>query len=79
MSLVKHAGAAEQRLAELVDTKVSWRGASEDVRVAYRWWTECAMRDRAIAFALYRAALDHEQYAASIHADSAERVRAFES
>jgi hypothetical protein len=79
MSLVKHATAAERRLADVVDSKVSWRGASDDVRAAYRWWSECAIRDRAVAFALYRVALDHEQHAAGIHSVSAERVHALVS
>jgi hypothetical protein len=59
-----------------VDSWVSWREASEDVRVAYRRWSECARPQRALAFACYRAALDREQHAASIHSDWAERVRA---
>jgi hypothetical protein len=75
MSLVKNATAG-RRLAELRDSEVSWREASEDVRAAYRWWRECPVRDRALAFELYRATLDHEQHAASIHSDSAQRVRA---
>jgi hypothetical protein len=79
MSLVRNAVAAERRLAELVDSQMSWRDASEDVRDAYRWWRQCATRDRALAFELYRVALDREQHAASINADSAERVRAIRS
>jgi hypothetical protein len=79
MSLVKNATAAERRLAELVDSQLSWREASEDVRAAYRWWSECPIRDRALAFELYRVALDHEQHAAGIHSDSAERVHALVS
>jgi hypothetical protein len=79
MSLVKNATAAGRRLAELRDSEVSWREASEDVRAAYRWWRECALRDRALAFELYRAALDHEQRAARIQSDSARRVRAVRS
>jgi len=75
MSLVKSAAPAGRSLAELRDSQVSWREASEDVGAAYRWWRECALRDRALAFELYRAALDHEQRAASIHSDSARRVR----
>jgi hypothetical protein len=59
-----------------VDSWVSWREASEDVRAAYRWWSECARSQRAVAFAVYLAALDREQLAASIHSDWAERVRA---
>jgi hypothetical protein len=71
--------AAKQRSAladAFVDSWVSWREASEDVRAAYRSWSECARPQRALAFAGYRAALDREQHAACIHADWAERVRA---
>jgi hypothetical protein len=59
-----------------VDSWVSWREASEDVRTAYRSWSECARPQRALAFASYRAALDREQQAASIHSDWAQRVSA---
>ena len=71
--------ATERRSAladAFVDSWVSWREAREDVRTAYRWWSECARPQRARAFADYRAALDREQHAASIHSDCAERVRA---
>ena len=60
-----------------VDSSVAWRDASEDVRIAYRWWRECTRPQRPLAFAGYRAALDREEQAASIHSDWAERVRAF--
>jgi hypothetical protein len=59
-----------------VDSWVAWREATEDVRTAYRWWSECARPHRALAFAGYRAALDREQHAANIHSDWAERIRA---
>jgi hypothetical protein len=59
-----------------VESWVSWREASDDVRIAYRWWSECARPQRALAFAGYRAALDREQHAASIHSDWTERVGA---
>jgi len=58
----------------LVDSWVSWRQASEDVHTAYRWWSECARPERALAFAGYRAALDREQQAASVLSDWAELV-----
>jgi hypothetical protein len=65
-------------LAEaFIDSWVSWREASEHVRTAYRLWSECAWRERALAFAGYRAALEREEHAASIHSRSAERIRAF--
>ena len=79
MSLVKKATAAERGLADLLDSKMCWLEASEDVRAAYRWWSECPVRDRAVAFALYLVALDHEQHAAGIHSVSAERVHALVS
>jgi hypothetical protein len=78
-SQVQPLGATERRPAladAFVDSWVSWREASEDVRTAYRWWSECARPERALAFAGYRAALDREQQAASIHWDWAERVQA---
>jgi hypothetical protein len=72
--------AAEGRRSALadafVDSWVSWRESCEEVRNAYRWWTECPRPQRALAFAGYRAALDREQHAASIHSDWAERIRA---
>ena len=79
MSLIKKAIAAERGLTDLLDSEICWREASEDVRAAYRWWSECPIRDRAVAFALYRVALDNEQHAAGIHADSVERVHALVS
>jgi hypothetical protein len=73
--------ATERRSAladAFVDSWVDWREATEDVRAAYRWWSECARPQRALAFAGYRAALDREQHAASIHSDRAERIRALD-
>ena len=72
-----HATERRSALADgFVDSWVSWREASEDVRAAYRWWSDCARPQRALAFAGYRAALDREQHAASVHSDWAQRVRA---
>ena len=59
-----------------VDSWVSWREASEDVRSAYRLWNESPVRHRGLAFELYRIAVDREQHAASIHSHWAQRVRA---
>jgi hypothetical protein len=75
----QHAHAATEPLSALtnafLESWVSWRESCEDVRGAYRSWTECARSQRFLAFADYRAALDREQLAASIHADAARRVR----
>jgi hypothetical protein len=78
MSLVKKAAAVERpRLElELLDRWLAWREASADVRAAYRWWSDCAIRHRVLAFELYRVALDRERYAASILSDLVERVPA---
>jgi hypothetical protein len=68
MSLVKKAAAPDRPLPEFepLDSCASWREASGHVRTAYRWWSECAIRHRALAFAIYRVALDRERDAASI-------------
>jgi hypothetical protein len=78
-SQVQLRGAAARRSAladAFVESWLVWREASADVRTAYRRWSESARPQRALAFAGYRAALDREQHAASIHSDWAERVRA---
>jgi hypothetical protein len=73
-------GVATKRRSALadafVDSWVSWREASEDVRTAYRLWSECAWPERALAFTGYRAAVEREEHAASVHSRSAERIRA---
>jgi hypothetical protein len=78
VSLVKKATAVErpQPEIELLDRWLAWREASADVRTAYRRWSECAIRHRAVAFALYRVALDRERYAANTLSDLVERVPA---
>ena len=77
----RDARAATERRSRLTDafleSWVSWREACEDVRRAYRSWSTCARPQRALAFAGYRAALDREQVAASVHADAARRIRVF--
>jgi len=83
MSWVTRAAHKQRRAAAMrpsalgdafVDSWVSWREASEDVRTAYRCWSECAIRHRDLAFAVYRAALDREEHTASIHSYWAERA-----
>jgi hypothetical protein len=53
-----------------------WREACEDVRTAYRRWADCKPQERGLGFAIYRAALEREEHAASIHSDLAERLGA---
>ena len=78
MSVVRKAIASERPLPELelLESWLSWREASEDVRLAYRWWSECATRHRGVGFEMYRVALDRERAAAGILSDWVERIGA---
>jgi hypothetical protein len=62
---------------EFLESYVCWREASEDVRNAYRRWADCQPQERGLGFATYRAALEREERAASIHSEWAERLGAF--
>ncbi len=68
------------RRSALVDeffvSYLRWREACEDVRSSYRRWAECKQHQRGLGFAIYHAALEREEHAASIHSDSAERLGA---
>jgi hypothetical protein len=61
---------------EFLESYVCWREACDDVRTAYRRWQACEPQQRGQGFATYRAALEREDYAASIHSASAERLGA---
>jgi len=61
---------------EFVESYVCWREACEDVRSAYRRWADCQPHQRDLGFATYRAALEREERAASIHSDWVKRLRA---
>jgi hypothetical protein len=61
---------------EFLESYVCWKEACEDVRTAYRRWTDCQPQERDLGFATYRAALEREELAASIHSDWAERLGA---
>jgi hypothetical protein len=50
---------------EAMDGYVSWREESAAVEKAYRTWLSAGREDRALAFAVYAAALDREERAAS--------------
>jgi hypothetical protein len=62
--------------SEFLASWARWRVACDDLRSAYSWWARCLKPQRALAFANYRAALDWEEHAARVHADSAERLHA---
>jgi hypothetical protein len=59
---------------EFLESYVSWREASEDVRTAHEHWVKCETHRRRVAFESYRAALDWEEHAARVHAGWTERL-----
>ena len=61
---------------EFIASYVCWREACEDVRTAYRRWTSCDEGQRGLGFAAYRAALEREEHASSIHSLWAQRLSA---
>jgi len=61
---------------EFIESYVCWREACEDVRTAYRRWTNCKQGERGLGFAAYRAALEREEHASSVHSVWAQRLSA---
>jgi hypothetical protein len=59
---------------EFVESYVHWREAAAAARDAYEHWTGANHGQRALAFAVYRAALDGEELAARAHRDCSERI-----
>ncbi len=59
---------------EFFDSYLRWREASEDLRTAYEEWGSCEPSQRIFRFEAYRAALDREERAASVHSHLAERL-----
>lgn len=59
---------------ELVDAYVEWREECLVLAGAYERWSSEANRDRRLAFAAYRAALDREQQACSVYESRCNRV-----
>jgi hypothetical protein len=59
-----------------LDSYVWWREACDDVRTAYRSWSESKPPQRGLRFATYQAALDREEVAARVHSHWAERLGA---
>jgi hypothetical protein len=63
------------RLAdEFIESYVCWREACEDVSDAYRHWAACNPHQRDLGFATYRAALEREERAASVHSEWTEQL-----
>jgi hypothetical protein len=59
---------AEKTLADdMIDAYVDWREESDAVWLAYDGWTSAPTADAAVAFAVYRAALDREERAAEVY------------
>ena len=62
----------EPRLADdFVERYLCWREECAAVAIAYGCWRGAPQRDRTLAFAAYRAALDREEHAARVFRDSA--------
>jgi hypothetical protein len=59
------AGEDLEHLDALMDSYLGWRAAARAVSESYREWGRAGRRDRAVAFARYAAALDHEEAAAA--------------
>lgn len=47
-----------------LESYVHWREASDAVRAAYELWRDAQQRERRLAYAAYRAALDREEHSA---------------
>jgi hypothetical protein len=61
---------------EYLESYVHWRAACQELRTAYERWANCAPAQRVLAFSGYRAALDHEESAALVHSQLAQRLSA---
>jgi|HubBroStandDraft_3_1064219.scaffolds.fasta_scaffold2098007_1 hypothetical protein len=60
----------------LIELYCDWRSQCWNVRAAYAQFTAATARDRTVAYAAYRAALDREESAAGVYAQQLARVRA---
>jgi hypothetical protein len=65
---------AAWRADAFLENYVCWREASEAARAAYERWRGGERRDRSLAFAAYKAALDQEEHAAIAFHESTELV-----
>jgi hypothetical protein len=62
---------------EVIGRYVAWREKSETVRAGYVAWCSGAEAERTIRFAVYNLAVDREEWAAGLYAESIERLRRF--
>ena len=69
-----HNSLAWRSIDVLLERYVSWREHSAAVREAYHRWDTSDRGERALAYAGYVAALDHEEHAARSYAVQIERV-----
>ena len=59
---------------EAIGAYVEWREESLALAGAYERWLHESARDRRLAFAAYRAALDREQQACSVYESRCDRI-----
>jgi hypothetical protein len=72
-----HQTAPRGLVDEAMDRYVEWREASAEVDEAYGRWSNAPGAEGAVAFAAYLAALDREEWAATLYGaviDRAERL-----
>jgi hypothetical protein len=62
---------------EVIQCYVAWREQCDAVRMGYESWCSGAGQERTIRFALYKMAVDREESAAKLYADSIGRLRRF--
>lgn len=60
----------------IIDTYVSWREACAEVASSYQRWRVAERRHEMIAWSVYAAALDREEWAAICYQRAVERVAA---
>jgi hypothetical protein len=64
-----------QLVDEVIERYVAWREECEAVRAGYEAWSSGAEEERTIRFAVYNEAVDREECAASLYAESIGRLR----
>ena len=59
---------------DLMEIYVEWREECVGLGTAYERWLNVPVKERGLAFAAYRAALDREEHASAVYADRLDRV-----